>query len=280
MSSLTDIDKRYLEKLLNMQGGYVLNYTDPTFGAFFARHKIDVHNDMRYQKYGTSKAKKMRAFWEVEPDGAVAPVLSELLESYVADCELNGTAQDVPILEKCHTIVNRLAGVKPKPAPAPAATADNFLEKEFTIPNLHKLPVESQVAAIVEARLTEARVALKAGANLSVIFLCGSVLEAVLLGAAQKEPQKFNCSSAAPKDRNGAVKPFHGWSLAEFIDVACDVQLLQPDVKKFSHGLRDFRNYIHPYQQMISGFTPDEHTAKVCFQVLKAALASVAGERK
>ena len=26
--------------------------------------------------------------------------------------------------------------------------------------------------------------------------------------------------------------------------------------------------------------SPDEHTAKVCFQVLKAALASVAGERK
>ena len=25
---------------------------------------------------------------------------------------------------------------------------------------------------------------------------------------------------------------------------------------------------------------PDEHTAKVCFQVLKAALASVAGERQ
>ena len=26
--------------------------------------------------------------------------------------------------------------------------------------------------------------------------------------------------------------------------------------------------------------SPDEHTAKVCFQVLKAALASVAGERQ
>jgi hypothetical protein len=55
---------------------------------------------------------------------------------------------------------------------------------------------------------------------------------------------------------------------------------MKPDVKKFSHGLRDFRNYIHPYEQMQSGFAPDEHTAKLCFQVLKAALASVAGERK
>ena len=30
----------------------------------------------------------------------------------------------------------------------------------------------------------------------------------------------------------------------------------------------------------ISGFLPNEHTARVCFQVLKAALASVAGERQ
>ena len=62
-------------------------------------------------------------------------------------------------------------------------------------------------------------------------------------------------------------------------DTACDIQLLKPDEKKFSHGLRDFRNYIHPYEQMDSGFTPDKYTAELCFQVLKAALASLAGER-
>ena len=64
------------------------------------------------------------------------------------------------------------------------------------------------------------------------------------------------------------------------IDAASDVGTLKPDVQKFNQGLRDFRNYIHPYQQMMSGFSPDEHTMKVCFQVLKAALASVAGERR
>ncbi len=117
-------------------------------------------------------------------------------------------------------------------------------------------------------------------AYLSTILLCGSVLEAVLLGAAQREPARFNRASAAPKTSDGSVKRFYEWTLAQFIDVACEVSILKPDVKKFSHGLRDFRNYIHPYEQMSSGFSPDAHTAKVCFQVLKAALASVAGERK
>ncbi len=277
MSSLTDIEKRYLEKLLGMQSGYVLDYTDATYGEFFSRHKINIHGE-KYQAYGTSKAKKMRAFWEQESDRLVGDVLSEMLDSYEADCELSGREADKPVLEKAREIVGRLAG---KPAsPKTVETEDQFLNREFAIPNIQKLPIEAQAVPIIEGRLTEARAALKAGAYLSVIFLCGSVLEGVLLGAAQGAPARFNQAKCSPKGPDGSVRRFHEWNLAQLIDVASEIGVLKLDVKKFSHGLRDFRNYIHPYEQMVSGFTPDEHTAKVCFQVLKAALASVAGERR
>ena len=277
MSSLTDIDKRYLERILDMGGGYVLDYTDATYGEFFSRYQIDIHCT-KYQTYGTSKAKKMRAFWEKEPDALVGRVLSEMLDSYEANCELNGKEIDTPILKKARGIVGRLNG-KPQET-KPVETEAGFLDKEFDIPNIRKLPVEQAVVPIIESRLDEARKALAAGAYLSVVVLCGSILEAVLLGKAQREPALFNSSKASPKTAQGKVKPFHDWTLAQFINVASDVGVLKLDVRKFSHGLRDFRNYIHPYQQMISGFSPDEHTAKVCFQVLKAALASVAGERQ
>lgn len=276
MSSLTDIDKRYLEKILGMQSGYVLDYSDPKFGEFFNRYQINIHGT-KYQGYGTSKAKKMRSFWEQESDDLVGSVLSEMLDSYEADCDLNKREIDKSVLKKSRSIVARLIG-KSEPAKA-TQTIDDFLHSEFTIPNIQKLPIEAMAVPIVEKRLAEARTALGAGAHLSVIFLCGSVLEAVLLGAAQREPARFNQAAASPKANDGSVKRFHEWSLAQFIDAACEIGLLKPDVKKFSHGLRDFRNYIHPYEQMVSGFMPDEHTAKVCFQVLKAALASVAGER-
>ena len=275
MSSLTDIDKLYFEKILDMEGGYVLNFSDYSFGQFFARHKINIHNQ-KYQTYGTSKAKKMRAFWEQESDRIVAKVLSEMLDLYEANCELTPLEPDSRILEKCRDIVSKLAGMQ---TTSIAIGEDSFLEQEFTIPNTDKLPVEAQVASIIDARLKEALIALQAGAHLSVIFLCGSVLEGVLLGVAQRNPEKFNRSPTSPKGDDGKVRPFYEWNLAQFIDTACDIQFLKPDVKKFSHGLRDFRNYIHPYEQMTSDFTPDEHTAKVCFQVLKAALASLAGER-
>lgn len=276
VSSLTEIEKRYLERLLEMGSGYVLNYSDVTFGAFFKKFRIDIHGQ-KYQTYGTSKAKKMRAFWEQDPDPIVGKVLSEMLDSYVATCELGGTEIDKPILEKGRAIVDRLLGKKAKTTSAP--TESSFLDTEFTIPNIGKLPIDALFVPVIEKRLTEARIALKAGANLSVILLCGSVLEAVLLGAAQKHPATFNNSKAIPTNSAGSVKKFHEWTLAQFIDVASEIGLLKPDVKKFGHGLRDFRNYIHPYQQLASGFTPDQHTAKVCFQVLKAALADVAGER-
>lgn len=277
MSSLTDIDKRYLEKLLDMSNGYVLDYSDNKFGEFFNRYQINIHGK-KYQSYGTSKAKKMRSFWEQESDDLVGSVLSEMLGSYQAYCELHNREIDKSLLEKSRKIVTRLTG---KSTPKKSSqTIEEFLHTEFIIPNIKKLPIEAMAVPIIERRLTEARIALDAGAHLSVIFLCGSVLEATLFGAAQENPARFNQAAARPKANDGSVKRFHEWNLAQLIDVAHEVGLLKLDVKKFSHGLRDFRNYIHPYEQMRAGFTPDEHTAKICFQVLKAALASVAGERK
>lgn len=277
MSSLTHVEKRYLEKLFGMESGVVMDFTDATFAELFKRHQISIHGQ-KYQTYGTSKAKKMRAFWEKEPDILVGRVLSEMLDSHEANCELNGWEADTPILEKARGIVSRLSG---EDAPKhQSVTVDEFLEREFTIPDIQRLPIDASVVSIIEDRLEEARTALQAGAHLSVILLCGSVLEAVLLGSAQKEPARFNRATASPRATDGNVKRFHEWNLAQLIDVACELGVLKLDVKKFSHGLRDFRNYIHPYEQMASGFAPDDHTAKVCFQVLKAALASVAGARK
>ncbi len=278
MSSLTSSDKRYLEELLEMSGGYVLDFTDATFGDFFLKYKVDVHGQ-KYKTYGTSKAKKLRAFWTLEPDDLVGKVLSEMLDSYETYCDLAKKDPDKKLLEKARGIVARLTGQSA--VPRPATTEAEFLAREFAVPKIQKMPIDAQVVPIIEARIKEACVVLDAGAHLSVIFLCGSVLEALLLGVARQDPARFNQANATPKTAKAkeSPKPFHEWSLAQLIDVADEVGVLKPDIKQFGHGLRNFRNYIHPHEQMISGFAPDEHTAKVCFQVLKAALANLAGER-
>ena len=105
-----------------------------------------------------------------------------------------------------------------------------------------------------------------------VHFLCGSTLEGILLGIASNNPQKYNTATASLKDKAGKVLPFYKWKLGNFIDVAKEAGFVGEDIKKFSHVLRDFRNYIHPYEQATKAFSPDEHTAKLCWQVLKIAI--------
>lgn len=157
--------------------------------------------------------------------------------------------------------------------------ADDFIEKEFSEISLNELGLDGVVTDILSERFEEIKSCLSSNANLSVIFLSGSSLEGILLGIALKNPMQFNQSSAAPRDKNGKIKQFPEWTLSQLIDVACELGMLKEDVKKFSHTLRDFRNYIHPYQQLSSNFSPDKHTAKICFQVLKAAIYQLSNNK-
>ena len=149
---------------------------------------------------------------------------------------------------------------------------DDFLNREFKDISLDKLGLDSVITETLNTRFEEIKKCLNAKAPLSVIFLAGSTLEGVLLGIASKNPKEFNQSKAAPKDKEGKVKSFYDWSLSNYIDVASEIGFLKEDVRKFSHALRDFRNYIHPYQQVSSRFNPNDQTARICWQVLKAAI--------
>lgn len=150
----------------------------------------------------------------------------------------------------------------------------DFLSVEYSDVSADFLPITEHVKPIIAARLTEMKLCFETKAYLSSVIICGSLLEGILLGVASYFPREFNSSSSAPK-KDGKVLGFYNWTLSQFIDVAFSIGLLHEDVKEFSHVLRDFRNYIHPYQQMSTGFYPDEHTAKICMQVLKAAICQI-----
>jgi hypothetical protein len=148
-----------------------------------------------------------------------------------------------------------------------------FLEKEFGEIHLEKLGLDDDITNILLLRIEEIKNCMTAHAPLAAIILLGSVLEGILLGIANQMPKEFNQSNSAPKNAtNNAVKRFQEWSLANFIDVAYDLELINKDIKLYSQSLRDFRNYIHPYVQLTSKFIPNDETAKISFQVLKAAI--------
>ena len=169
----------------------------------------------------------------------------------------------------------RLDKVEFDETPSSASAEDEFLSREFSNVSVAQLGLESSISIILEERIKEIEKCYSAGASLSVILLAGSTLEGILLGLAIEYPKAFNTSKSSPKNSEGKVKQFHEWSLAAYIDVASELGLIQFDTKKFSHTLRDFRNYIHPFEQMSSGFSPRKHTAKICLQVLNAAIYEI-----
>jgi len=154
-------------------------------------------------------------------------------------------------------------------------TEDEFLKKEFKEISLSALKLDRTITDILEQRFKEIKKCLNSKAALATILLCGSTLEGVLLNVATSNLRKFNSAKTSPKDKNGKVLQFDKWTLGNFIDVAKETEFLDEDVKKFSHSLRDFRNYIHPHLQARRQFNPDENTAKLCWQVLKMAIFQI-----
>jgi hypothetical protein len=154
-----------------------------------------------------------------------------------------------------------------------------FLNQNYVI-KVDQLNIPTSLQPIINERLEEINKCMIAQCPLAAIFLSGSTLEGILLSLATSYPKSFNQANSAPIDKKtGSKKKFDSWSLKDYIDVAYELGYLREDVKKFSHVLRDFRNYIHPYEQMTHKFNPDIHTAEICFQVLKAAIYQVCNNK-
>lgn len=271
MAILKHLEKKILEQLLD-RDGYVLDFTNRTFTDFFNDHYINI-DDQKYHVYGSSKMKRLRAFWDQEADQIVGNVVLALLEYGKAIGEL----KENDTYNEGVKICCRLSGKEMKSDRE--SSSEDFLQHEFDGISVAKLNLDSQLKPVVEQRLEEIRIALKHKASLSVVLLCGSTLEGLLQDLALKNPRLYNQAASAPKSDDGKVRQFHEWSLASLIDAAYELKQISLDVKKYSHSLRDFRNFIHPREQALYQFSPDSHTAKICLQVLLATIANLSGNR-
>lgn len=106
MSNLNISQKRKLEKLLEMEGGYVLDFSNASFKRLiFDAIKIDIYNE-KYSDYGDSKAKRLRCFWHKESNLLVANLLECLLEYYSDEGKIN--EETLSLYQSCKKIVEEL----------------------------------------------------------------------------------------------------------------------------------------------------------------------------
>ncbi len=147
-------------------------------------------------------------------------------------------------------------------------------------PDFLTLGLEPGIGELLGKRWEESQKCVDSESFLAVTIIMGSLLEGLLLGVCQRYPKDANSTPCTPKDKNGKALKFHEWSLSQMIDVAHHAGWIDLDVKKFSHSLRDFRNLIHPYEQLLTGANPDSDTCKISWLVVQAAVNDLAGKLK
>ena len=274
--AVSTLELRAIDTVLGMGGGYVLDFTDRTFAEFFRDHGLQI-DDPRYSVEGGSKAKRLRYFLRMTPPPLSGKVLAGLLEYSLASRSTGEV--DPGAWDTAAKVALRLGGVpprveQPRPAPSAVMTEQELLARSLRPEAVAAATRDPAMAAIVFDRLQEAERCIGVEAYLAAVILAGSVLEALCLDFGAQHPERVNRAFEAAY--NKPPPKMHEWHLRQWIDVLASTGDLSPNIEKFGHGLRDFRNCVHPAQQRASGFLPDKHTANISLRVVVAAIDDLA----
>ena len=113
MASIKTVERLLLEDLFEMQGGFVLDFSNRTFEMFFRDElSLEIYSS-RYDQYGSSKANRLRTFLQVDSDELVGAAHKELWEYREALCS-KGLAEVASEEQKIRykQLVSKLLGEK------------------------------------------------------------------------------------------------------------------------------------------------------------------------
>ena len=130
---------------------------------------------------------------------------------------------------------------------------------------------------ILRLRWREVERCLRAEAYLAATIMMGSLLEGVLFFLFRENPKAARQCSCAPK-KGDKVKDFAEWKLGEMIDAAREMEWIGYGIKKLSHSVRDFRNLVHPAEQLKNNESPGHPVAKISWQIVQTAIRDEIGK--
>lgn len=116
VAKLTTNEKEILEELFQMRGGYVLNFSDRTFGEFFQNDLALNIFDPKYNYASGSKANRLRGFWQIADDSMVSASINHLLtyiDTQISIGRLQSGQFSDTLIQRAHSISSRLSGAPP-----------------------------------------------------------------------------------------------------------------------------------------------------------------------
>lgn len=121
------------------------------------------------------------------------------------------------------------------------------------------------LAKAVQARLDEAHTCTEHGAYISAVIMMGSLLEGVLVHAAESRP------SGQP-----LPKPLRNMGLQDLVTFAHDNGWIEHDAKMAMELVRHYRNSVHPHLEKRTNHRPNKGTVEMCWPVVNATLNDLA----
>lgn len=146
MVNIKASEMRTIDRVFQMESGYVLDFSDRTIAEFFLDELNIDFNDPKFAANGSSKAKRLRTFLQAVDKGTAARTLRELLQYRRSIYSASGRKDDLPnadgmILEVIATLEGKSArqpdsGAAPPPAHVPVPV--ELLKSQLIA--LHDLP--------------------------------------------------------------------------------------------------------------------------------------------
>ncbi|MFD0295174.1 hypothetical protein ACFWJS_23710 [Streptomyces sp. NPDC127061] len=233
-----------------------------------------------------------RAGWEDVPDHDGSPrhpwlldLLRERKEDYAGDIERvvlrladrreyqQQVSEYTPVIERLQEVL-ALEGLRvdyrngrpnlveydPDHPPRPQR-----VELKVTITDIVADP---DLARAVQLRLDEAHTCQEHGAYTSAVIMLGSLLEGVLVHAAEVRPAGTPLS-----------KPLRAAGMQDLVQHAHVNGWIDQDAKMASELLRTYRNLVHPLAEKRAKHSADFDTADLCWSTVNAVLNDLAASR-
>ncbi|PKW17612.1 hypothetical protein [Saccharopolyspora spinosa] len=176
------------------------------------------------------------------------------------------------ILEAEGLVISAVGG-RPVLGELGADGAAHYSEPDGLEERLQRLVLDKVAAEMLVNRLTDARLCMRIGAHTMAVIGLGSLVEGVLYAVLTERDEKVQKDGFI--NAHGKKVPADRVGLAVLLDTARENGWIQFDAHRFLGPVKEFRNFIHPRQEVVSQARLDHDTVMMCWGPIGALFNDV-----
>lgn len=151
--------------------------------------------------------------------------------------------------------------------------AAHYSEPEGLEERLRRLVLDEVAAEMLVNRLSEARLCMRSGAHTMTVIGLGSLVEGLLHAVLTERDEKVQQHGFI--NQQGKKLAADRVGLAVLLDTAREHGWIQFDAHRFLGPVKEFRNFIHPRQEVASHARLDHDTVMMCWGPIGALFNDV-----